>query len=98
MQSFRVPANNDFLLALGRVIYNFSYLEWGVVYVCATLKGSRTYVSSAGTKTGGQIAKDLRQAILEAGSVPESLKAFASRRYRVSSSRKRIPRWASVPE
>ncbi|MEI8393211.1 MAG: hypothetical protein WCF85_00645 [Rhodospirillaceae bacterium] len=42
----RIPATNDYLLSLGRSIYNFGYRRWGVVWKIAKYKPS--FPSAAG--------------------------------------------------
>ena len=59
-QSARIPVADDYLYALGRAIYNFSYLEWGIVWLTETLQPG--ILHSASTMTAGCIAKKFSRA------------------------------------
>lgn len=47
--SERIPVADDYLSALGRAAYNFSYLEWGVVWLTETLQPGFLQTSSTMT-------------------------------------------------
>ena len=54
-QSERIPVAEGYLSALGRATYNFSYLEWGVIWLTETLQPAILQISS--TMTAGNIAE-----------------------------------------
>jgi hypothetical protein len=60
-EKYRIPVDAEFASALGRVVYNFSYLEWCVIWICAKLTDS-LYIRDA-EKTAGGILSDLRSAV-----------------------------------
>ena len=49
----RVPVAEDYLSALGRATYNFSYLEWGVIWLTEALQPG--FLQMASTMTAGNI-------------------------------------------
>lgn len=63
----RIPASDSYLRELGRAAYNFSYLEWGVIWLAETLEPG--FLSEAQALTAGQIAQRF---INVAKSVPDS--------------------------
>jgi hypothetical protein len=55
--------DDDYLLSLGKAVYAFAYLEWGIIYLAHDLNpGERTLHRSA-AMTAGQVASELRSAI-----------------------------------
>ena len=54
-QSHRLPVAEDYLSALGRAAYNFSYLEWAVIWLAETLQPG--FLQMASTMTAGEIVK-----------------------------------------
>lgn len=59
--------DEDVLAALGRAIYNYSYLEWGVIWAIAWLREDEAVVGRLATCDGGTIAGELTQAAEECG-------------------------------
>ena len=53
--SERIPVTEDYLAALGRATYNFSYLEWGVIWLAETLQPG--FLQTSSTMTAGNIAQ-----------------------------------------
>jgi hypothetical protein len=49
----RIPVESAYLEALGRAVYNFAYLEWGVIWLCETLQPG--FLRKAAKLTAGQI-------------------------------------------
>ncbi|MXY66532.1 MAG: hypothetical protein F4206_11305 [Gammaproteobacteria bacterium] len=62
-QSERIPVQEDYLSALGRATYNFSYLEWGIIWLTETLQPGFLQVSS--TMTAGKIAERFSSVVEE---------------------------------
>lgn len=60
-QSERIPVANAYLRALGRAVYNFTYLEWGIVWLTETMEPG--FASKVGTLTAGQIANHFANAV-----------------------------------
>lgn len=58
----RIPADPDYLHALGRVIYNFAYFEWSVIWTIVKLSDDG-FRSVPKGKTAAEIAKALTKAI-----------------------------------
>lgn len=58
----RIPADTEYLQALGRAVYNFTYFEWGVVWTIVKLS-SDGFGSVPKGKTALEIAKALTGAI-----------------------------------
>ncbi len=58
----RIPADPDYIPALGQALYNFTYLEWIVVWTIVKLSHNGFDAVPTG-KPGGQIATALIQAI-----------------------------------
>lgn len=58
----RIPADPAYLQALGRAVYNFTYLEWGVIWTIAKLSNDG-FGSVPKGKTAVEIAKALTKAI-----------------------------------
>lgn len=59
-QSERIPEDEDYLIALGRATYYFSYLEWGIIWLMETLQPE--FLHSASNMTAGEIAKKFSSA------------------------------------
>ncbi|MEL6948151.1 MAG: hypothetical protein AAFO73_11025 [Pseudomonadota bacterium] len=51
----RIPVSDAYLRAVGRATYNFSYLEWGIVWLSETLE--RGFLDKVSRMTAGQIAE-----------------------------------------
>ena len=62
-----IPADDQYLRALGRATYNFAYLEWGVVWLTETIE--QGFLDTANSLTAGQIANRFMLAVQR---VPES--------------------------
>ena len=60
-QSERIPVAEDYLSALGRATYNFSYLEWGVIWLTETLQPG--FLQIASTMTAGNIAEEFSNVV-----------------------------------
>ncbi len=58
----RIPADPEYLQSLGRAVYNFTYLEWGIVWTIAKLS-SDGFASVPRGETARAIAKALTNAI-----------------------------------
>jgi len=58
----RIPADSDYLHAVGRAFYNFTYLEWIVVWTIVKLSADG-FSSVPRGKTASHIAKALIKAI-----------------------------------
>jgi hypothetical protein len=56
VESLRIQVAQEYVEALGRAAYIFSYLEWSVVW--CTDRMEPTYIQTVTRKTAGQIAKD----------------------------------------
>ena len=77
--SERIPVAEDYLSALGRATYNFSYLEWGVIWLTETLQLGFLQISS--TMTAGNIAQEFSSVVqkLDKGDADKTnLKILAS--------------------
>jgi hypothetical protein len=61
----RIAADDDYLLALGRAFYNFTYLEWVVVWTIVELSPTGSIAVPMG-RPAGTIAKALTKAIAAA--------------------------------
>ena len=51
----RIPVAEDYLSALGRATYNFSYLEWGIIWITETLQPG--FLQMASTMTARNISE-----------------------------------------
>ena len=73
----RVPVAEGYVRALGRAAYNFSYLEWGIVWLAETIgPGFLTRVSGM---TAGTIAREFEKLSGSCGdSDSDALRALAS--------------------
>lgn len=60
-QAERVPADDEYLRALGRAAYNFAYLEWGIVWLTETIEFG--FLKDVSLLTAGQIANRFDQAV-----------------------------------
>ena len=58
----RIPADPEYLQALGRAVYNFTYFEWSVVWTIVKLSGDGFDNVPKG-KPASEIAKALKSAI-----------------------------------
>jgi hypothetical protein len=56
---WRISVDDSYLRSLGRAIYHFQYLEWGVVYLCERLEPG--YIHSVKGKTSKMIARDFER-------------------------------------
>jgi hypothetical protein len=73
----KIPVAHEYVSALGRAAYNFSYFEWGIVWLTETL--SPGFLNRVGGMTAGTIARefqDLAAACQETDA--DDLKALAS--------------------
>jgi hypothetical protein len=52
----KIPVAEEYVAALGRAAYNFSYLEWGIVWLTETL--SPDFLKRVGGMTAGMIARE----------------------------------------
>lgn len=53
MTEFRIPADDEYTAMLGRAIYNFTYYEWGVVWMIEKIHpGYLQHYSSKGPTAG----------------------------------------------
>jgi hypothetical protein len=59
---FRIPADDDYLLALGRAVYNFAYMEAGFVWAIRRL-GDRTTTGLPFHETGATMEAKFRKAV-----------------------------------
>ena len=59
--SERIPVADDYLRTLGRAIYNFAYLEWGIVWLTETIEPG--FLTDASQLTAGQIARRFSESI-----------------------------------
>ena len=57
----RIPADSDYLNAVGRAFYNFTYLEWGVVWTIVKLSAD-----GFGSVPRGKPASDIAKALIKA--------------------------------
>jgi hypothetical protein len=62
LYDFRTPADPEYLHAVGRAFYNFSYMEWGVVYGIASLNECPLWEVPV-HEPGGTVAAALDRAI-----------------------------------
>jgi hypothetical protein len=80
LSNYRTPApNDDVLAAIGRAIYNYSYLEWGVIWTVAWLREDTSQVNWLATRNGGTIADALTQAVKDCAppEIREELRVWA---------------------
>jgi hypothetical protein len=56
-----IPAKDQYLRELGRATYNFTYVEWGIVWLTETLEPG--FLRDAETLTAGQIARRFSSAV-----------------------------------
>lgn len=71
----RIPADPDYLLSVGRAFYNFTYLEWIVMWTIAKLSADG-FKSVPRGETASRIAKALSGAInATTPPLPDSLKS-----------------------
>lgn len=57
----RIPVEDEYLIALGRATYNFTYLEWGIVWLTEILNPG--FLARAESMTAGQIAREFEQQV-----------------------------------
>jgi hypothetical protein len=71
----RFPCGEDYLRALGRAVFNFSVLEYAVVWVIELIEPGYMQTYRAGKKTAGTVAADFKDKInrLPGGSVRTKL-------------------------
>ena len=62
-QSERIPVAEDYLSALGRATYNFSYLEWGIIWLTETLQPGFLHLASS--MTARSIAEKFSSAVVK---------------------------------
>jgi hypothetical protein len=55
MVNWRIPVGDDYIKSLGRAVYAFSYLEWGVVWTSERL--SPGFIAGVSKLTAGRIGK-----------------------------------------
>ena len=60
-QSELIPVAEDYLCALGRATYNFSYLEWGVIWLTETLQPR--FLQMASSMTASNVAEKFSSAV-----------------------------------
>jgi hypothetical protein len=60
----RIPADPEYLRLLGRALYNFTYLEWGIIYTIVKLS-TNGFESVPRGETAQKIARALTRAIAE---------------------------------
>ena len=65
----KIPVADEYVSALGRAAYNFSYLEWGVVWLAETL--SPDFLKRVPGMTAGMIANEF-QALANRCSEPDA--------------------------
>jgi hypothetical protein len=58
----RIPCAPEYKYALGQAVYNFTYLEWGAIYVISRLQPNY-FKTNPSQKTSGEIFKDLKVAV-----------------------------------
>lgn len=58
----RIPADQVYLQALGRAFYNFTYMEWGIIWTIVKLS-SDGFDSVPRGEPAGKIARALTKAI-----------------------------------
>lgn len=61
MTDWRIPVDDDYLTALGRAVYHFSYLEWGIVWLCE--RYSPGFISRVRGMTAGEIAREFSSTV-----------------------------------
>lgn len=54
---FRIPVEEDYLLAIGRAVYSFAYLEWQVVWCCEKIRPGSLHRITKEEMTAGKIAR-----------------------------------------
>ena len=59
--SEHIRVADDYLHTLGRAIYNFAYLEWGIVWLAETVEPG--FLTDASQLTAGQIARRFSESI-----------------------------------
>jgi hypothetical protein len=57
----RIPVEDEYLSALGRATYNFTYLEWGIVWLTETLDPG--FLRRVRSLTAGQIAREFQKQV-----------------------------------
>jgi hypothetical protein len=75
----RVPVADLYVSALGRATYNFTYLEWGIVWLAETMQPE--FIGAVGSLTAGQIASKFEKFVdnlTDAESNYTRLKALAA--------------------
>lgn len=73
----RIPVADDYVSALGRAAYYFSYLEWGIVWLVETLRPG--FLQRVGGMTAGSISREFQQVLLDCQDADASeLQALAS--------------------
>lgn len=58
---WRIPVGDDYVAALGRAVYNFTYLEWGIVWLAETL--DRGFINRVNSFTAGMIAASFERLV-----------------------------------
>jgi hypothetical protein len=59
--SSRIPSDSTYIQLLGQAFYNFTYLEWGILWTIVRLTNDSSVLSLR--ETAGQIAKRLLNSI-----------------------------------
>jgi hypothetical protein len=76
IEPFRVPADETYTALLGRAVYNFAYLEWGVIYTVETLSPGylSEYAQAQRPMPSGQVAAAFRETLNARVDLPSDLK------------------------
>lgn len=65
----RIQVDESYAAALGRAVYVFSYLEWGVAWTGDALKPG--FLEQSVKLTAGQIAREFKKVVEECGREPD---------------------------
>ena len=57
----RVPVAEEYVRALGRAAYNFSYLEWGIVWLAETIRPG--FLARVSGMTAGTIGREFQVSV-----------------------------------
>lgn len=71
--NYRIPVAQNYAEALGRAVYSFCYLEWGVIWIIECL--SQGFLADATGKTAGQIADRFLNEVKQPHGLDTSLEA-----------------------
>jgi hypothetical protein len=77
----RFPCGEAYLRALGRAVYNFSVLEYSVVWVIELIEPGYMKTYQVGKKTAGTVARDFKENIkkLPSGPIRAKLEGLTAR-------------------